>query len=257
MMSLHINTHYAKKRGIAKNVLFAVRTVMCQEQVDMVAGDFNGATWRKKSGDNQQRHSTIEEAFANTNQPIPHGSSPLWGVQETFQRNGPTYVVSLSHRIQTMSGRYAVTARLKSIAIFSAFDPPTRAAATRFGSTFHTPTLGWSTNTVLATMSAACKTGGRARQDTIHTTTCDHSLCARKMVIHMTTKSNAAIRAENASIDGMLEDKYPGVRRVNSMRLAICSAALVRVFVARLSLQRVLSCLVTRPHPLIARACLS
>ena len=79
MMSLHINTHYAKKRGIEKNVLFAVRTVMCQEQVDMVAGDFNGATWRKKSGDNQQRHSTIEEAFANTNQPIPHGSSPLWG----------------------------------------------------------------------------------------------------------------------------------------------------------------------------------
>ena len=113
MMSLHINTHYAKKRGIAKNVLFAVRTVMCQEQVDMVAGDFNGATWRKKSGDNQQRHSTIEEAFANTNQPIPHGSSPLWGVQETFQRNGPTYVVSSSHRIQTMSGRYAVTAHLE------------------------------------------------------------------------------------------------------------------------------------------------
>ena len=79
MMSVHINTHYAKKRGIAKNVLFAVRTVMCQEQVDMVAGDFNGATWRKKSGDNQQRHSTIEEAFANTNLPIPYGSSPLWG----------------------------------------------------------------------------------------------------------------------------------------------------------------------------------
>ena len=32
----------------------------------MVAGGFNGAAWRKKSGDDQQRDSTIEEAFANT-----------------------------------------------------------------------------------------------------------------------------------------------------------------------------------------------
>ena len=43
MMSLHINNTHAKKRGIAKNLLLAVRTVMHQEQVDMVAGDFNGA----------------------------------------------------------------------------------------------------------------------------------------------------------------------------------------------------------------------
>ena len=67
MMTLHTNDHYAKKRGIANNVLFAVRIVMCQEQVDMVAGDFHGASWRKNSGDNQQRDSMIEEAFANTN----------------------------------------------------------------------------------------------------------------------------------------------------------------------------------------------
>ena len=43
MISLHVDNHCAKRRGIAKNVLFAVRTVMCQEQVDMVVGDFNGA----------------------------------------------------------------------------------------------------------------------------------------------------------------------------------------------------------------------
>ena len=40
VMSLHINNHYAKRRAIEKNVLFANRTVMCQEQIDMVAGDF-------------------------------------------------------------------------------------------------------------------------------------------------------------------------------------------------------------------------
>ena len=38
VMSLHINDHLAKKRGIGKNLLLTVRTVMLQEQVDMVAG---------------------------------------------------------------------------------------------------------------------------------------------------------------------------------------------------------------------------
>ena len=79
MISVHINNHCAKRRAIAKNVLFAVRTVMCEEQVDMVAGDFNGAAWRRKNGDDQQRDRTIKEAFANTNLPIPHGPTPLWG----------------------------------------------------------------------------------------------------------------------------------------------------------------------------------
>ena len=60
MMSLHTNNHYAKRRGIAKTLLFAARTVMCHEQIDMVAGDFNGAAWRKKSGDDQQLDSTID-----------------------------------------------------------------------------------------------------------------------------------------------------------------------------------------------------
>ena len=37
MVSLNINNQYNKKRRIAKNLLLAVRTVMHQEQVDMVA----------------------------------------------------------------------------------------------------------------------------------------------------------------------------------------------------------------------------
>ena len=41
IMSLHNDSSYAKKSGIVKNVLDAVRTAM--QQVDMVAGDFNGA----------------------------------------------------------------------------------------------------------------------------------------------------------------------------------------------------------------------
>ena len=55
MVSLHINNQCAKKRGIAKNLLLAVRAVMHQEQVDRVAGDFNGDAWRRRSGDDQRR----------------------------------------------------------------------------------------------------------------------------------------------------------------------------------------------------------
>ena len=136
--------------------------------------------------------------------------------------------------------------------MFSARDPLTTSATTRFGSTFHTPTLDWSTNTVLATLSAASKTSGRARQEAIHMTTCDHSLCARKRVVHMTTRNPARPSAQRTrqSTECSKTSTHQGVRRVNSMRLAICSAALVRAFVARFSFQRVLSCLVTRPHPL-------
>ena len=42
MMSLHTN-HFVKKRGMGKKLILTVRTVMLQEHVDMVAGDFNGA----------------------------------------------------------------------------------------------------------------------------------------------------------------------------------------------------------------------
>ena len=51
---------------------------MLQEHVDMVAGDFNGAAWRRPSGSDRRPISIIEEAFANTNLPIPPGPT-LWG----------------------------------------------------------------------------------------------------------------------------------------------------------------------------------
>ena len=52
---------------------------MPQEHVDMVAGDFNSAAWRRQSGSDPRPISTIEEAFANTNLPVPPGPTPLWG----------------------------------------------------------------------------------------------------------------------------------------------------------------------------------
>ena len=56
---------------LGKNLLIAFRTVLLQEQVDMVAGDFNGAARRRQSGKEHRPSSTVEEAFANTCLPIP------------------------------------------------------------------------------------------------------------------------------------------------------------------------------------------
>ena len=87
MMSLLINNQYAKKRRIDKKKNCYLQSVrMRQEQVDMVAGDFNSAAWRRRSDNEQRRDSTIEEAFPNTNLPIPLGPTTLWN-QVVFQVN--------------------------------------------------------------------------------------------------------------------------------------------------------------------------
>ena len=74
--SLHINNNYAKKRGIGKKLILTIRAVMLDEKVDLVAGDFNGAPWRR---DNSNSISIIEEAFADCALPMPPGATPTWG----------------------------------------------------------------------------------------------------------------------------------------------------------------------------------
>ena len=48
-----------KKRGIAKKYIQTVRALMITQNIDLVAGDFNGAAWRCRSRDNL---SSIDEA---------------------------------------------------------------------------------------------------------------------------------------------------------------------------------------------------
>ena len=84
MMSLHTNNHFAKKRGIGKNLLFIVRTAMLQEQVDMVTSDFNGAAWRRQPGRDLRPISIMEEAFANTCLPFPPGPHTFVGIREAL-----------------------------------------------------------------------------------------------------------------------------------------------------------------------------
>ena len=78
VMSLHINNQFAKMRGIGKKLLLTVRTVMLEEHVDFVAGDFNGAAWRRPCGSDRRLTSIIEEASADTNLQVPPGPTPLW-----------------------------------------------------------------------------------------------------------------------------------------------------------------------------------
>ena len=47
---------------------------MPEEHVDLVAGDFKGAAWRRPCGNDRKRTSIIEEAFADTDLPMPPGS---------------------------------------------------------------------------------------------------------------------------------------------------------------------------------------
>ena len=73
-LSLHISNIYAKK-GIAKNIIQTLRAIMTSQDIDLVAGDFNGTAWRCRSRDNL---TTIDEVFADCSLPSPPGSTPLW-----------------------------------------------------------------------------------------------------------------------------------------------------------------------------------
>ena len=91
MMSLHCQNAFAKKRSIALTLLLAVHTIMWQEKVDTVAGDFSGASWPRRSGPQQQLDSAPEETFKNAKLPVPPGPSPLrgtGGVQVSGQNVG-------------------------------------------------------------------------------------------------------------------------------------------------------------------------
>ena len=62
VLSLHINSVFPTKRGIAKKIIQTVRALLISQNIDLVAGDFNGAAWRCRSRDHI---STIDEVFSD------------------------------------------------------------------------------------------------------------------------------------------------------------------------------------------------
>ena len=77
VLSLLISDIHAKKKGIAKKLIFTLRAIMISQQVDLVAGDLNGTAWRCRSNNNL---STIDEAFTDCALPTPPGPTPLRGL---------------------------------------------------------------------------------------------------------------------------------------------------------------------------------
>ena len=76
VLSLHISNIYAEKKGIAKKLILTLRAIMISQEVDLVAGDFNGTARRYRGKDNL---STIDEAFIDSILPTPPGPPPLLG----------------------------------------------------------------------------------------------------------------------------------------------------------------------------------
>ena len=68
VLSLQISNIYAKKKGIAKKLILTLHAILISQEVDLVAGDFNGTAWRCRSNDNL---STIDEAFTDCALPTP------------------------------------------------------------------------------------------------------------------------------------------------------------------------------------------
>ena len=68
MLFLQISNIYAKKKGIAKKHILTLRAIMISQDVDLVAGDFNGSACRCRSRDNL---STIDETFMDSTLPAP------------------------------------------------------------------------------------------------------------------------------------------------------------------------------------------
>ena len=72
----------------------------------LVAGDFNGAAWRRSNGNSRQPTCIIEEAFADTVFPLPPGPTPWW---RQCLVNGPMCVVLSNPRTRMTNGRFVCT----------------------------------------------------------------------------------------------------------------------------------------------------
>ena len=131
-------------------------------QVDMVAGDFNGAAWRRQSGNEHRHLSTVEEAFCQHVLTYSTWAPHLCGDQMLYQVNGLTFAdLLLSQRGPRLSGIFACTVLSKSLTIRSASNLQTRAATTKAGFISCTSMRDWSI--VYPGMTKSCRPISRKR----------------------------------------------------------------------------------------------
>ena len=93
LLSLQITNTYAKKKGITRKLILTLRATMISQEVDLVAGDYNGTAWRCRSRENL---STVDEAFDDCALPMPLGSTIVED-PDPSRTLGQTCAVSSSH----------------------------------------------------------------------------------------------------------------------------------------------------------------
>ena len=67
-----------RKKNMAKKVIQTIRAIMISQDIDKVAGDFNGNAWRCRSRDNL---STIDEMFSDCALPTPPSPHTIVGTR--------------------------------------------------------------------------------------------------------------------------------------------------------------------------------
>ena len=132
VLSLQISNIYAKKRCIARKLIFTIRAVLLCEHVDLAAGDFDGTAWWCSSRNNI---STMEEALLTALWQRRLALHPC-GDPDRFRTTGLTFVGSLSRLIQIGIGKSDFTALSPSHAKLSACVQSIKAATMKHGSTW-------------------------------------------------------------------------------------------------------------------------
>ena len=97
----YINKVYAKERGIGKKPFLAVRTVMLEENDDLVADDFHGAARRRENSNNLSIIDPLLTALCRC-LPAPH----LCKDPDRFLAVGLTCVIFLNRLNPIDSGGY-------------------------------------------------------------------------------------------------------------------------------------------------------
>ena len=101
VLSLLISNISAKKKGIAKKLVLTIRAIMISQEVDLVAGDFNGTAWRCS---NRNNISTLMKPFQIVlcvRHRAPHRCVDL----DPFRTTGQTSVAFSNHRVLNAFGR--------------------------------------------------------------------------------------------------------------------------------------------------------
>ena len=114
IMSLHCHSAVAEKRCILINAPLAVRTPMVQEDVDMVAGDFNG--WRHKSAPVQLVDSSLERLSETPGSLHRSALHPI-GAPAEFKTSG-LMSVALSGRVISYENTVHIEINLEKLGLF-------------------------------------------------------------------------------------------------------------------------------------------